>query len=156
MHQRIPRWKSICWCSLIRKHCIWISTKGTLQFTWVLLSLAFVVKEGECLLSYLWNLCEKKSFYVIPSQREITERGRIFGILKKIEGGSIFKFYSVMTCCVTINAKEGDCWIQLIIVYCLWCYTNVISDISHLPSSVIQQMLKTISTERTRSPKGSW
>ena len=82
MHQRIPRWKSICWCSQNWKHCIWISTKGTLQFTWVLLSLAYVVKEGEFLLSYLWNLCEKKSSYVIPSQREITERGRIFGILK--------------------------------------------------------------------------
>ena len=45
-----------------------------------------------------------------------------------------------MTCCVAINAKEGDCWIQLIIVYCPWCYTNVISDISHSPSSDIQQM----------------
>ena len=110
MHQRIPDWRSICWCSIIRKHCIWISTKGTLQFIWILSSLACVVKEGE--------------FYYL---------------IKKIEG-RVFKFHSVMTCCVAINAKEGDCWIQLVIVYCLWCYTNVISVIRYsLPISDSQQ-----------------
>ena len=89
------------------------------------MSLAFVVKEGECLLSSVYyhisKICEKrKVLFVIPSQREITERGRIFWyFVKKIEGGRIFKFHSVMTCCVAINAKEGDCWIQLIIVYYL-------------------------------------
>ena len=25
----------------------------------------------------------------------------------------VFKFHCAMTCCVAINAKEGDCWIQL-------------------------------------------
>ena len=59
MHQRIPRWKFICWCSQFWKHCIWICTKGTLQFIWVLLSLAFVVKEGEIychiLLKFVWK-----------------------------------------------------------------------------------------------------
>ena len=25
----------------------------------------------------------------------------------------VFKFDSTLTCCVSINAKEGDCWIQL-------------------------------------------
>ena len=25
----------------------------------------------------------------------------------------VFKFHHAMTCCVAINAKEGDCWIQL-------------------------------------------
>ena len=45
------------------------------------------------------------------------------------------------------------CWIQLVIVYCLWYYTNVISVISHLPSSDIQQMHSTVSTELTRSSK---
>ena len=156
MHQRIPKWKSICWCSQIWKHCIWISTKGTLQFIWVLLSLAFVVKEGEIychiFLKFVWKvklLCN--SF----TEGDYWKRENFWYLERKIEGRCVFKFHSVMTCCVAINAKEGDCWIQLIIVYCLWCYTNVISDISHLPSSVIQQMQMTVLTELTRSSKKS-
>ena len=132
MQQRIPSWKSISWCSIIRKHCIWISTKDTLKFIWILLSLAFVVKEGECLLSYLWNLWEKKSFFCNSFTEGDYWKRESF--LSNRE--NYFKFHSAMTCCVAINAKKGDCWIQLLIVYFLWCYTNVISVIRHsLPSS---------------------
>ena len=105
MHQHIPSKKSICWCSKIRKYCIWISTKGTLKFSWFLLSLACVVKEGEFLLSYLSEIClRRRVFYVIPSQREITERGRVCYLIEKIvqkKKGTCLQisFYYDMLCC---------------------------------------------------------
>ena len=41
-----------------------------------------------------------------------------FGIKSKREklllrGNLVLKFYFAMTCCVAINVKEGDYWIQL-------------------------------------------
>ena len=154
MHQRIPRWKFICWCSQFWKHCIWICTKGTLQF--ILSSIVFGIccQRGRDLLSYLSEICVKVKFLCNSfTEGDYWKRENFWYLERKIEGRCVFKFHYIMTCCVAINAKEGDCWIQLIIVYCLWCYTNVISDISHLPSPVIQQMQKRVSTELTRSSK---
>ena len=155
MHQRIPRWKSICWCSQNWKHCIWISTKVTLQFIWVQLSLAFVVKEGEIYCHIFLKFVRLEKFLCNSfTEGDYWKREKSYWKREK-SVGLVFKFHSVMTCCVAINAKEGDCWIQLIIVYCPWCYTNVISDISHLPSSVIQQNTA-VSVNRAHSvTKGS-
>ena len=80
------------------------------------MSLAFVVKEGEfyCHIFLNSEICVNKKVYVIPSQREITERGRIVLILCCIVRlRLVFKFHSTMTCCVAINAKEGNYWIVL-------------------------------------------
>lgn len=43
--------------------------------------------------------------------------------------GFSVKFHCAMTCCVAINAKEGDCWIQLFEGHCWISY--VLSLMSH-------------------------
>ena len=37
---------------------------------------------------------------------------------------SFSNFFYAIRCCVAINAKEGDCWNNQLIMYCLWCYTK--------------------------------
>ena len=52
-------------------------------------------------------------------EREITKRRRVYHLIGRTilltsEKDLFSKFHYAMTCCVAINAKEGDCWIQLI------------------------------------------
>ena len=110
MHQRIPKWKSICWCSQIWKHCIWISTKGTLQFIQVLLSLAFVVKEGEIychiFLKFVW---------IVDFAMKFLHKGRVCYLRGRLlkEGESI------------ILEGELFCWHIVLIRTCFqisFCY----------------------------------
>ena len=72
------------------------------------MSLAFVVKEGEFYCHIFLKFEEEFS------QREITVRGRIVFVLHYKDKDLFSNFISAMTCCVAINAKEGDCWIQLV------------------------------------------
>ena len=75
------------------------------------------------------------------------------------------KFHCDMTCCVAINSKEGDCWIQLIKLCVVFDVTQISYQLSvsacqaHsgnedcfpcLPSVPMQ---KTVSTEFTRVSK---
>ena len=84
-----------------------------------------VLSKRKSLLSYLSKICMK------VRGRDYWKRGRVYchrgrllqitkawGVKSKREKLSIrerlvFKFYCAMTCCIAINAKEGDCWIQL-------------------------------------------
>ena len=75
-------------------------------------------QRGRSLLSYLSKILsfqeEENSFI----EGEYYNEGEFFGIKSKrekisIRGSLVSKFHYAMTCCVAINAKEGDCWIQL-------------------------------------------
>ena len=81
-------------------------------------NLACVVKEGEVYYHMILKfviLRRRKCFNSFIEGDHCNE-GETFGVKSKREklyakGSLVLKFHYAMTCCVAINAKEGDCWI---------------------------------------------
>ena len=86
-------------------------------------------QRGRSLLSCLYK---KKSFQEEENsfiEGENNNEGEVFSVKSKrekisIKGSLVPKFYCTMTCSVSINAKERDCWYNWLIIYCLWRYTT--------------------------------
>ena len=64
----------------------------------------------------------------------------------------VFLFHLAMTCCVAINAKEGDCWIVL----------SLMSHKCHINHQILSTELRRLARQRiilnelTRSSKEMW
>ena len=77
-----------------------------------------VFSKRESLLSYISKICLKKEAMQFLHRGRLLHEEEVFDVKYKREKLSIretlvLKFHCAMTCCVAINAKEGDCWIQL-------------------------------------------
>ena len=87
------------------------------------------LSKREKLLSYLSRMCfyisEEETFDVNSKREKIS-----------IKESLVLKFHCAMTCCVSINAKEGDFWIQL-----SNCVFSLMSHKCHISCQVVSTKL---------------